>query len=147
MEYMAPSVLCGISLDPNLLNAFLPNGDSVSVKPSSPNGGTKWCDVIVDDDLAVRQRQTWWGRGERASGVSAGYEKMDDGQATDDGRYIYSGTGPVGKTSASCKSSDHPDQGLYAVVQVFTPDRSDSDAMKKLIMAYTKALEDSTECH
>ncbi|MGV9943828.1 hypothetical protein [Streptomyces sp. NPDC003401] len=65
---------------------------------------------------------------------------------TDDSRYLYSGTGAVGKTTTSCKSSEHPGQNLYAVIQVFTPDRSDSGAMKKLITAYTKALEDSDEC-
>ncbi|MEV0641335.1 hypothetical protein AB0I77_41720 [Streptomyces sp. NPDC050619] len=145
-KYTVPSALCGISLDPELLDAFLPGGDSVSVKPSSPNGGTKRCDVIVDGDISVRQVQAWWSNGESASTVAAGYDKMDDGQVTDDDRYLYSGTGSVGKTTTSCKSSDHPDQTLYAVVQVFTPDRSDSGAMKRLITAYTKALEDSDEC-
>ncbi len=145
-NYTVPSALCGISLDSKLLDAFLPGGDSISVKPSSPNGGTKRCDVVVDGDIAVRQIQAWWSNGESASTVAAGYDKMDDGQVADDDRYLYSGTGAVGKTTASCKSSDHPDQTLYAVIQVFTPDRSDADAMKTLIAAYTKALEDSGAC-
>jgi hypothetical protein len=145
-NYTAPSALCGIPLDPKLLDAFLPGGDSISVKPSSPNGGTKRCDIIIDGDISVRQIQTWWSNGERASTVAAAYDKMEGGQVTADDRYLYSGTGSVGKTTASCKSSDHPDQNLYAVVQVFTPDRSDPDAMKRLITAYTNALEDSDEC-
>ncbi|WP_345571284.1 hypothetical protein [Streptomyces plumbiresistens] len=145
-KYAAPSTLCGILLDPELLDAFLPGGDSISVKPSSPNGGTKRCDLIVDGDVSVRQIQAWWSNGESAFTVAAGYEKMDDGQVTDDDRYLYSGTGSVGKTTASCKSPDHPDQTLYAVVQVFTPERSDPAAMKTLITAYTKALEDSGAC-
>ncbi|WP_158778899.1 hypothetical protein [Streptomyces cellulosae] len=78
--------------------------------------------------------------------MAAAYDKMDDSQLTDDGRFLYSGTGAVGKTATSCKSSDHPDQSLYGVVQVFTPDRSDADAMKNFIMAYSKALADSNEC-
>jgi hypothetical protein len=145
-QYTVPSALCGISLDPELFDAFLPGGDSTSVKPSSPNGGTKRCDLIVDGDVSVRQIQAWWSNGESASTVAAAYDKMDDGQVTDDDRYLYSGTGSVGKTTALCKSSDHPDQTLYAVVQVFTPNRSDSGAMKTLITAYTKALEDSGAC-
>ncbi|MFI6934432.1 hypothetical protein [Streptomyces sp. NPDC050287] len=136
----------GIPQDSDLLTAFLPGGDSATSKPLSPNGGTKRCDVIVDGDLAVRQIQTWWSGGESASNVAAAYDKMDDSRVTDDGRFLYSGTGAVGKTATSCKSSDRPDQSLYAVVQVFAPGRSDSDAMKKLIAAYTKALEDSNEC-
>lgn len=145
-NYTLPSTLCGITLDSELLGVFLPGGDSVDVKSSSPNGGTKRCDVIVDSDLAVRQTQTWWSNGESASTVAAGYDKMDDSQVSNDDRYLFSGTGAVGKTTASCKSTDHPDQTLYAVVQVFTPDRSDSEAMNKLIKAYTKALEGSSEC-
>ncbi|MCF4140619.1 hypothetical protein L1856_32905 [Streptomyces sp. Tue 6430] len=141
-----PSALCGISMDPELLDAFLPGGDSISVKPSSPNGGTKRCDLVVDGDVSVRQTRTWWSNGESVSTVAAAYDKMDDGQVTDDNRYLYSGTGAVGKTATSCKSSEHSGQDLYAVIQVFTPDRSDSGAMKKLITAYTKALEDSGEC-
>ncbi|MDX3639017.1 hypothetical protein [Streptomyces sp. MB09-02B] len=146
-NYTVPSALCGIALKPVLLGAFLPGGDSISVKPASPNGGTKRCDVIVDGAVTVRQIQTWWSTGESASTVAAAYDKMEDGQVTDDNRYLYSGTGAVGKTSASCKSSDHLDQNMYAVIQVFTPDRSDSDAMKKLITAYTKELEDSSRCN
>ena len=144
--YTVPSALCGIPLDPELLDTFLPGGDSVTVKPASPNGGTKRCDVIVDGDVSVRQTQTWWSDRESVSTVAAGYDKMDNGQVTDDDRYLYSGTGAVEKALASCKSSQHPDQNLYAIVQVLAPDRSDSDAMKKLITAYTKALEDSSEC-
>ncbi|WP_338895791.1 hypothetical protein WBG99_08795 [Streptomyces sp. TG1A-60] len=146
-KYTAPSAFCGISLEPDLLNAFLPGGDSISVKPTFPNGGTKRCDVIVDGTISVRQIQTWWSTGESASTIAAAYDKMDDGQVTADGRYLYSGAGAVGKTTASCKTSDHPDQDLYAVIQVFTPERSDSDAMKKLITAYTKGLEQSSRCN
>ncbi|KOU55241.1 hypothetical protein ADK57_45155 [Streptomyces sp. MMG1533] len=146
-KYTIPSNFCGVALNPELLDAFLAGGDSISVKPSSPSGGTNRCDVIVDGDVSVRQVQTWWNNRETASTVAAAYDKMDDGQVTDDDRYLYSGAGAVGRTTTLCKSSDHPDQTLYAVVQVFTSDRSDSDAMRKLIMAYTKALEGSSACH
>ncbi|GAA3842158.1 hypothetical protein GCM10022206_95210 [Streptomyces chiangmaiensis] len=145
-RYTIPSAQCGISLDPELLGTFLAGGDSITVKPSSPNGGTKRCDLIVDGRVSVRQIQTWWSNGESVSTVAAAYDKMDDGQVADNNRYLYTGTGAVGKTTTTCKSPDHPDQTLYAVVQVFTPDESDSGAMKKLIRAYTNALEDSSEC-
>ncbi|MFD0509350.1 hypothetical protein ACFQ0G_53590 [Streptomyces chiangmaiensis] len=143
-KYTVPSAQCGISLDPQLLGAFLPGGDSITVKPSSPNGGTKRCDLIVDGKVSVRQIQTWWSNRESVSTVAAAYDQIDDGQVTDDDRYLYTGTGAVGKTS--CKSPDYPDGDLYAVVQVFTPDQSDSGAMKELITAYTNALEGSSEC-
>ncbi|MFM9698305.1 hypothetical protein [Streptomyces europaeiscabiei] len=146
-KYTVPNTLCGIPQNPDLLDAFLPGGDSVSVKATSPNGGTKRCDVIVDGAVSVRQTETWWSSEESASTVAAAYDKMDDGQVTEDSRYLYSSTGAVGRTTTSCNSPDHPDQSLFAVIQVFTPERSNSDAMKKLISAYTKGLEDSSRCN
>ncbi|MEU0070367.1 hypothetical protein ABZ027_12600 [Streptomyces sp. NPDC006332] len=102
--------------------------------------------MIIDGDIAVRQIQTWWGNRESAATVADAYDKTENGRVTDDDRYLYSGTGGVGKTTESCKSAKHPDQDLYGVIQVFTQDRADPDAMKKLIMSYTKALEDSSAC-
>jgi hypothetical protein len=102
--------------------------------------------VIVDGTVSVRQTETWWNSEESASTVAAAYDKMDDGQVTEDNRYLYSSTGAVGRTT-SCNSPDHPDQSLFAVIQVFTPERSNSEAMKKLITAYTKGLEDSSRCN
>src|SRR4051794_28749156 len=65
-NYSVPGALCDISSDPKLLIPFLPGGDSITVKSSSPSGGTQQCDVIVDGDIAVRELQTWWGNGENA---------------------------------------------------------------------------------
>ncbi|MEU5662185.1 hypothetical protein [Streptomyces longwoodensis] len=101
----------------------------------------------IDGELAIRHVQTWWADGENAATVSEGYDRMEDGQLIDDERYFYSGTGAVGKTSASCKSPEHPEQRLYGVVQVYAPGRSDAKAMKKLVLAYTEALDSSSACH
>ncbi|MGX5187884.1 hypothetical protein ACWKT5_35515 [Streptomyces avermitilis] len=99
----------------------------------------------MDGKLAVRATQTWWGDGENAATVAAGYDKTDGGATSDDDRFYYAGSGAVGKT-ASCTSPKRPDQDLYAVIQVFTQDRSDPKAMKKLITAYTKAIQQSSAC-
>ncbi|MFE0739309.1 hypothetical protein, partial [Streptomyces sp. NPDC058855] len=135
-NYTVPKSLCGVPSDRELLDPFLPGGDSITVKSSSLNGGTKQCDVMIDGDVAVREIQTWWSDGESTATVAKGYDKTDDGQLTDDGQYLYAGTGGVGRTAASCKSAKHPDQDLYGVIQIFTPDREDSDAMKDLIISY-----------
>ncbi|MFF2216713.1 hypothetical protein [Streptomyces antibioticus] len=145
-KYTIPDALCGVPMNHELLDAFLPGGDSLSVKASAPNGGTKRCDVTVDGDISLRQTQTWWNNGESASTVGAGYDGMDGGRPTADGRYVYSSAGAVGKTAKSCTSPDHPDQRLFAVIQVFTPDHPATGKMKKLITDYTHALEKSGEC-
>lgn len=145
-NYTVPRTQCGISLNPELLDPFLSGGEVMDVKQSSPNGGTKRCDMIVDGKIAVREVQAWWNEGESVTSVAAAYAKMDGGQVADGDRYFYSGAGGVGKTVESCKSTEHPGQDLYGVIQVFTLGRADSDAMKNLIASYTKALEGSGEC-
>jgi hypothetical protein len=125
---------------------FLPGGKSLTAKETAPNGGAKQCDVLVDGDPALRLTRTWWARGESASSVAAGFSRMDGAKASADARFVHSGTGGVGKTSA-CTSDDHPRQNLYAVVQVLAPDREDPAAMEKLITAFTKAVEDSGDCN
>ncbi|MET9964605.1 hypothetical protein ABZZ80_01410 [Streptomyces sp. NPDC006356] len=145
-NYTVPRTQCGISLNPELLAPFLPGGERIAVKQSSPNGGTKRCDVIIDGQIAVREVQAWWSEGESVTSVAGAYAKMDNGQATGDNRYFYSDTGGIGKAAEPCKSTEHPGQDLYGIVQVFASGRADSDAMKSLITSYTKALEGSDEC-
>ncbi|WP_256727079.1 hypothetical protein [Streptomyces acidiscabies] len=145
-NYTVPSALCGIKADPELVDPFLPGGDSIAAKSSTLSGGADRCDVTVDGKVAVREILTWWGDRETVATVAAAYAKTDGGKMTDDERYLYSGVGAVGKTSEACKSTEHPDQDLYGVVQVFTADRSDPEAMKELIASYIRGLEASAEC-
>jgi hypothetical protein len=144
-SYKVPNVLCNIDLDSTLVSPFLPGGDDVAVVSASPNGGTKRCDVAIDGDSAVRLTHTWWGGKETVATVAAAYDKMKDGQVSKDGHFLHSGTGGVGKVNF-CTSADHPGQDLFAVVQVFTPDRDDPDAMQNLVKAYTAALGKSNAC-
>ncbi|WP_432139373.1 hypothetical protein [Streptomyces sp. bgisy154] len=145
-NYTIPSTQCGISLNPELISPFLPGGDSITVKPSSPNGGTKRCDVIVDGKLAIREIQSWWSNGERVTTVAEAYDKTANGEVAPNGRVLFSDVGAVGKTAAYCTSVEHPDQTLFTVIQVFTSGRSDSAAMKRLVTSYTQSVENSAEC-
>ncbi|MFJ8920413.1 hypothetical protein ACIREK_13195 [Streptomyces sp. NPDC102415] len=77
--------------------------------------------------------------------VSEGYAGTDDGVLSDDGRFVYTGKAGVGKTS-SCSSSEHPEQDLYAVVQVSDSGIDDQTAMKSLITDYTKEVGQSAAC-
>jgi len=145
-NYTTPGNLCGVKTDPKLLDSFLPGGDSITVKPSTLNGGVKHCDVIVDGKIAVREIQAWWSDTESATTVAAAYANTEKGKVSDDERFVYSGVGAVGRTTEACESGEHPEQDLYGVVQVFAADRSDSDAMKELIVSYVQGLEGSGEC-
>ncbi|MFJ8753379.1 hypothetical protein ACIREO_29210 [Streptomyces sp. NPDC102441] len=144
--YTVPTSLCGVDVDPAQVKALLPGGDSVSPASSEPNGGTTRCDVSVDGKAALRLTQTWWGAGETGVTVAEAYDGTDGGATSHDYRFVYAGKAGVGKTASSCKSSEHPEQDLYAVIQVLDSGIDDQTAMKSLITDYTKAVDQSAAC-
>ncbi|MEV3861041.1 hypothetical protein AB0J38_42870 [Streptomyces sp. NPDC050095] len=144
-KYTVPESLCGVAVDPTLVKALLPGGDALTSAAAKPNGGTQRCDVSVDGKEALRLSQTWWASSESATTVAKGYAGLDDGTASDDGRFVHAGTGGVGE-AASCTSSKHPEQKLYAVVQVLASGIDDEDGVEKLVTDYTKGVEQSAAC-
>ncbi|MEU2560091.1 hypothetical protein ABZ626_12245 [Streptomyces longispororuber] len=77
--------------------------------------------------------------------VATVHAQVEPGHVTVDKKYLYSGTGAVGK-GKDCVDPTHPDQVLYTVVQSYAAGRDDAATMKKLITAYTTAVERSTAC-
>ncbi|MFE2059006.1 hypothetical protein [Streptomyces sp. NPDC059446] len=144
--YTVPTSLCGITVDSELVKAVLPGGDSLSTATERPNGGTVRCNLSVDGKQALSLAQAWWGRGDNASGVSAGYAGTDNGTLSDDERFLHTGKAGVGKTVSSCQVSEHPEQDLYTVVQTRDSGVDDPAAIEKLLVAYTKAVEQSAAC-
>lgn len=143
--YTVPTSLCGTPVDPALVKAVLPGGDSISSASSRLSGGAIRCDVSVDGKAALSLTQSWWSEGQTTAMVSEGYAGTDNGALSDDGRFVYAGKAGVGKTS-SCTSSEHPEQELYAVVQVSDSGIDDQTVIKSLIVDYTKAVERSAAC-
>ncbi|MFG2426233.1 hypothetical protein [Streptomyces sp. NPDC048590] len=140
-----PTSLCGTPVDPALVKAVLPGGDSIASAKSRLSGGATRCDVTVDGKAALSLTQSWWNERDTTAMVSEGYAGMDGGTLSDDGRFVYTGKAGVGKTS-SCTSPEHPEQNLYAVVQVSDSGTDDQTVMKRLIVDYTKAVEQSAAC-
>ncbi|MFF8553195.1 hypothetical protein ACF058_10205 [Streptomyces sp. NPDC015501] len=141
-----PTSLCGIPVDPALVKAALPGGDSLTTATTKPNGGTVRCNLSVDGKEALSFAQAWWGRGDNAAGVSQGYANTDDGTLSEDERFVHTGKAGVGKTVSSCKVSEHPEQDLYIVVETRDTGVDDPEAIEKLLVAYTKAVEGSAAC-
>lgn len=144
--YTVPTTLCGIAVDPALVKAALPGGDSLSSATLKPNGGTIRCNLSVDGKEALSLAQAWWGEGDNAATVSAGYADTDNGTLSDDERFVHTGKAGVGKTVSSCEASEHPEQDLYTVVQTRDSGVDDRAAIEKLLIAYTKAVEGSAAC-
>ncbi|MFD3789356.1 hypothetical protein [Streptomyces cyaneofuscatus] len=144
--YTVPSSLCGITVDPALVKAALPGGDSLTSATVKPNGGTVRCNLSVDGKEALSLAQAWWGERDNAMGVAQGYADTDDGAVSEDLRFVHTGKAGVGKTVSSCKVPRHPEQDLYTVVQTRDSGVDDPDAIEKLLIAYTKAVEGSPAC-
>lgn len=144
--YTVPTSLCGIPVDPALVKAALPGGDSLSTATVKPNGGTVRCNLSVDGKEALSLAQAWWTQGQTTATVSGGYSDTDDGKVSDDLRFVHTGKAGVGKTVSSCKVKRQPEQDLYTVVQTRDTGIDDPAAIEKLLVAYTKAVEGSPAC-
>ncbi|MET7870239.1 hypothetical protein [Streptomyces cyaneofuscatus] len=144
--YTVPSSLCGISVDPALVKAALPGGDSLTSATVKPNGGTVRCNLSVDGKEALSLAQAWWGEGDSAAWVAQGYSHTDNGTLSEDERFVYTGRAGVGQTVSSCEVSEHPEQDLYIVVETRDTGIDDPDAIEKLLTAYTSAVEKSAAC-
>ncbi|MEU0355767.1 hypothetical protein [Streptomyces cyaneofuscatus] len=141
-----PSSSCGIAVEPALLKAVLPGGDSLTSATQKPNGGTIRCNLYVDGKLVLSLAQAWWSEGQTTAAVARAYPGTKDGTMSEDERFIYSGEAGVGRTVSSCKVSRHPEQDLYIAVETRESGVDDPDAIKKLLVAYTEAVERSAAC-
>ncbi|EHM29431.1 hypothetical protein [Streptomyces anulatus] len=144
--YTVPTSLCGITVDPALVKAALPGGDSLTTATQKPNGGTIRCNLSVDGKLVLSLAQAWWSEGHTTAAVSQGYSNTDDGTLSEDERFVYTGKAGVGKTVPSCKASEHPEQDLYIAVETRDSGVDDPAAIEKLLVAYTKAVEGTAAC-
>ncbi|WP_158708642.1 hypothetical protein [Streptomyces bikiniensis] len=144
-EYALPDSLCRVKVASDLLSPFLPPGKNLSVKEEAPDGGTKTCELFVDGQPSVFATQIWWREEDSIAEVASVQAMVGTGEVSSDQKYLHSGTGAVGRP-AGCVDSDHPQQKLYTVIQVFAAGRDDKSTMKQLITDYTTAVEKSSAC-
>jgi hypothetical protein len=104
----------------------------------------KQCEVIVDGLLIVTTMQVWleggWTVKRLVSGLS--FEAID--HPADDGRFWYGVNESYGKVR-NCVDVKHK-QELYTGFQAGGSEHEDSDAMKRIILSYTREVERSAEC-
>ncbi|MFF3207300.1 hypothetical protein [Streptomyces sp. NPDC002962] len=144
-DYALPRSLCGVSVDPDLLAPFLPPGEEVSTRQTTPNDGTKRCNVSVDGELALVAGRLWWEKTGSVVDVAAVHAQVNKGKVITGEEFLHSGTGAVGKVDG-CTDTAHPDQALFTVVQVFASGRESSSTMKRLITEYTGQVQKGSDC-
>ncbi|WP_159072800.1 hypothetical protein [Streptomyces glaucescens] len=142
-DYAIPENLCGIAVDADDLGQFLPDGEDVTEREKS-GGGTKVCEVVVDDKLALRATQAWVEEGKTTAYFASSQSLEAPEQSADDERFRYSGNEAFGKTGGCV--DERNGQELYTAVQAQGSEHSDADAMRRLITAYTSQVEASASC-
>ncbi|PKW10427.1 hypothetical protein SAMN05428944_2385 [Streptomyces sp. 1222.5] len=140
--YTTPRSLCGTTVDSEELSKFLSPGEKVATKKTVDSSTATRCAVSVDGKRIVYTAQEWWNDMtvfEFAQGMTL--DELD--HQTDDGHFAYSGNQAFGKTQ-DCRNGK--DQVLYTAIQATGSKHQDPAAMKKLINAYTRAVERSDAC-
>ncbi|WP_410539370.1 hypothetical protein [Streptomyces sp. KL2] len=144
-NYETPSSMCGTAVSPKLTDPLLPAGDKISTAVSDRADGMTRCLVYVDDTQVLTFNIEWREKGSPLARFASVFPNVEPGdKKTEDGRYIYSGTGAVGKVA--CPKPRKPDDDLFVAARVDEPGRPDEAAMKKLIAAYAEAVGKSGEC-
>jgi Arc/MetJ family transcription regulator len=141
--YAAPRALCGITMDSDDLVPFLPSGSKISTREKSQSG-VKRCEVVIDDKLIVTTTQAWLEEGRTTAYFASGQSLHSPEKSADGGRFRYSGNEAFGKTRG-CVDSQHK-QELYTAVQAQGSKHEDVDAMKRLIVSFTREVQNSAEC-
>lgn len=142
-DYAVPQDLCGVAVDAGDLGPFLPDGKEITVRDKS-GGGTKVCEVVVDDKLALRATQAWVEEGKTTAYFASSQSLEAPEHSAEDERFRYSGNEAFGKTEGCVDTEQR--QELYTAVQAQSSEHKDADAMKRLITAYTDEVEASPSC-
>ncbi|MEU0895754.1 hypothetical protein [Streptomyces massasporeus] len=142
-QYTVPDALCGIKVPQKVLQEVLPNGEELTERRES-SGSTKRCRIHVDGESVLSASTEHWEGETTASDVAQyalGVDPQD--QRSDEGRYIYSSTGAVGKVD--CAQAEEAHEPLWTSVRV-THDGAKNADMLKLVKAYTEAVGSSPVC-
>ncbi|WP_158839021.1 hypothetical protein [Streptomyces sp. NRRL S-1022] len=143
-EYAIPSSFCGVSVDRDELAPFMPSGRKVTVQKDVPDSLSSVCRVRVDSRLAVEFKQMWLTSSSTAYFVGGQADSRLDREA-EGGRFLYSGREAFGKTR-HCTHEKLAGSNMFTAVQMQSSGHQDADAMRKLIAAYTKAVENTSIC-
>jgi hypothetical protein len=145
-EYAAPTSLCGIPVDSGELAPFLPPGKKIKVEERDPENELSWktgCAVFVDGKDVLATSVAWEEPDTRTSDFAGGVTLERPDHSTDDGHFLWSDREGFGRTE--CTAPDDDDR-LFVALRAYGSEHKDADAMKRIITAFTKAVEKSDAC-
>lgn len=141
-EYATPGDLCGAKVSRAALEPLLPPGEKITAQSTS-GAGAKRCRLEVDGEVAFSSSVE-----KRAAGASAqdvatsaiGVEPTDS--ASDDGRFVYSKTGAVGRVE--CPASAGPDGSLWVTARATHP--ATAADMLDVVKEYADSVGQGGDC-
>ncbi|MFJ4522267.1 hypothetical protein ACIP4Y_15190 [Streptomyces sp. NPDC088810] len=143
-EYAVPNSFCGIPVDRNELAPFMPSGRRLAIKKDVPDSLSLVCQVRVDSRSAVEFKQMWLTSSSTAYFVGGQADSRLDREA-EGGRFLYSGWEAFGK-ARQCRHKKLPGSNIFTAIQMQSSGHQDADAMRQLIAAYTRAVENTGIC-
>lgn len=142
-EYAVPKKLCNMPVDTDALTPFFPPGKKLTMHPK-PGKTEERCEVKVDKRTVFRISENWWLGGKDTANYARGWALKVPEKSAADGRYLYSGREGFGKTDGCV--DDSTKEELYTAVEVIHSEHRDADAMKRVIINFTEAVQESAAC-
>ncbi|MER5480070.1 hypothetical protein ABT026_24325 [Streptomyces sp. NPDC002734] len=145
-EYAVPKSLCGVEVPADELAPFLPAGKKIEVKERDATDELSWktgCMVFVDGKDVLATTVEWNEPDTRTGDFAGGVTLKHPDHSTGDGHFLWSDREGFGRTG--CTAPDDGDR-LFTAVRAYGSEHRDADAMKRIIDAFTKAVEKSDAC-
>ncbi|MFF3840434.1 hypothetical protein [Streptomyces sp. NPDC001930] len=145
-EYATPAELCGVPVDPSVLEPVLLPGENLTTSPANSNAQTRRCDVSVDGKRILtlegrlgspteNYRATWDWQMPQGTAVSIG----DEARSTD--------TVVAAARKCAVKGQKH---AFVARAERFYPKKDDAaerkEAMVRFMTSYFPAAQQAAEC-
>ncbi|WP_326773847.1 hypothetical protein [Streptomyces sp. NBC_01445] len=141
-EYATPKELCGIKVSAGSLEPLLPPGKKIAVEPTAAVG-VKRCRLEVDGKVVFSTSVEKRGADTSARDVATSAIGVNPNDpSADNGRFIYSKTGAVGRVE--CSKSAGADSSFWVTARV--SDDADPADMHRFVKEYATAAAGSGSC-
>ncbi|WP_146252179.1 hypothetical protein [Streptomyces carminius] len=140
-EYSIPESLCGVNIDTDLTEPFMPPGKRIHQEEE--NSLIIWsCDISVDGEDVFRISRDSWepGWSTRRFAVRHAYVKPE--HESEDKSYVYSDNGAVATVRCTEQGGD---RDLFLAAKA-DENSADEKAMEKLITAYREEFLKNDPC-
>ncbi|GAA2401854.1 hypothetical protein GCM10010420_31080 [Streptomyces glaucosporus] len=141
-EYAVPRTLCGVNVDSNTLESFLPPGKEIRLIHEETDSYRWKCSVSVDGKTVLEVKRERWEQGWSARRFATVHAYVEPENETPDRTYVYSDLGGVGVVR--CPPPEH-DQDLFIVAKT-KENTGGQKAMKELLASYREEVLRSDPC-